>query len=233
MARRPPLQKDASNIMPPTPSLITVWLVEDNRPFRETLAGLLERTEGFSCPQAVGNAEKSLRLLATQPAPDIILLDINLPGLDGIEAVRRFKAAAPDLLVLMLTVFEDNERVFDAICAGANGYLLKTASITEILRALREVRTGGAPMSPAIARKVLEMFGRFGGGGTSRGRATLTTREQDVLKALAHGSSMNEISAQLDISYHTVDTHLRHIYAKLHVRSATAAVARAVRDGLV
>ena len=97
-----------------------------------------------------------------------MLLDINLPGLDGIEAVRRFKAAAPDLLVLMLTVFDDNERVFDAICAGANGYLLKTASIAEIVQALREASTGGAPMSPAIARKVLEMFGRFGGGGTSR-----------------------------------------------------------------
>ena len=216
-----------------TPRPITVWLVEDNRPFRETLAGLLGRTAGFSCPQAVGNAEKALRLLATQPAPDVVLLDINLPGLDGIEAVRRFKAAAPNLLVLMLTAFDDNERVFDAICAGANGYLLKTASIAEIVQALREASTGGAPMSPAIARKVLEMFGRFGGGGTSREHTTLTTREQDVLKALAHGSSMSEISAQLNISYHTVDAHLRHIYAKLHVHSATAAVARAVRDGLV
>ena len=222
--------------MPPpiaTQSLITVWLVEDNRPFRETLAGLLNRTEGFSCPQAIGNAEKALRLLAAQPAPDMVLLDINLPGLDGIEAVRRFKAAAPDLLVLMLTVFDDNERVFDAICAGANGYLLKTASIAEIVQALREASTGGAPMSPAIARKVLEMFGRFGGGGTSRDGAALTSREQEVLKALAHGSSMSEISAQLHISYHTVDTHLRHIYAKLHVHSATGAVARAVREGLV
>ena len=216
-----------------TPNPITAWLVEDNRPFREILAGLLDRTECFSCPQAVGNAEKALRLLGTQPAPDVVLLDINLPGLDGIEAVRRFKAVSPDLLVLMLTVFDDNERVFDAICAGANGYLLKTASIAEIVQALREASAGGAPMSPAIARKVLEMFGRFGGGGVSRDRATLTSRELEVLKALAHGRSMSEISAQLNISYHTVDTHLRHIYAKLHVHSATAAVADAAREGLV
>lgn len=216
-----------------TPRPIAVWLVEDNRPFRETLAGLLDRTEGFSCRQSVGNAENALRLLATQPAPDVVLLDINLPGLDGIEAVRRFKATKPDVIVLMLTVFDDNDRVFDAICAGANGYLLKTASIAQIVQALREASTGGAPMSPAIARKVLEMFGRFGGGKSARSSTTLTSREQDVIKALAQGSSMSEISAQLNISYHTVDTHLRHIYGKLHVHSATAAVARAVRDGLV
>lgn len=212
---------------------LTVWLVEDNRTFRETLARLLNRSAGLTCPQAVGNAEKALRLLATQAAPDLMLLDINLPGLDGIEAVSRFKQAAPQTLVLMLTVFDDNERVFDAICAGANGYLLKTASLEQIVAALREARGGGAPMSPAIARKVLEMFGRQRAASPAPDREPLTAREQEVLKALADGRSMSEISAQLHISYHTVDTHLRHIYAKLHVRSATAAVARAVREGLV
>jgi DNA-binding NarL/FixJ family response regulator len=220
-----------------TPSIsvapLTVWLIEDNLDFRDKLARLLNRSPGIICPQAMGNAEQAIRLVTTQPAPDLILLDINLPGLDGIEAVRCFKKSAPDVLVLMLTVFDDNERVFEAICAGANGYLHKTASIEQIVSALREAHDGGAPMSPAIARKVLEMFGRFGSTGSAPAHGPLTAREHEVLKALAEGHSMSEISAQLEISYHTVDTHLRHIYAKLHVRSATAAVARAVREGLV
>jgi DNA-binding NarL/FixJ family response regulator len=212
---------------------LTVWLVEDNRAFRETLSRLLSRSPGIECQHAIGNAERALRLVDEESAPDLILLDINLPGLDGIEAVRRFKKIAPKTLVLMLTVFDDNERVFEAICAGANGYLHKTASIDQIVSALREAHAGGAPMSPAIARKVLEMFGRIRGTTAAPEHAPLTTREHEVVRALAEGHSMSEISAQLDISYHTVDSHLRHIYAKLHVRSATAAVARAVREGLV
>jgi DNA-binding NarL/FixJ family response regulator len=137
------------------------------------------------------------------------------------------------MLVLILTAFEDNHRVFEAICAGANGYLLKTAPIENIVAAIREVRAGGAPMSPTIARKVLEMFGRFGRATPSAASESLTDRERGVLQALADGLSMQEISGRLGISYHTVDSHLRHIYAKLHVRSATAAVAKAVREGLV
>jgi DNA-binding NarL/FixJ family response regulator len=210
----------------------TVWLIEDNAAFRRALARLLGRTPGLACPHALENAEQALRLLRTDSPPDVVLMDINLPGMNGIAAVRLCKAAAPNALILMLTVFEDNDRVFEAICAGANGYLLKTAPLAAIVAAIHEARQGGAPMSPSIARKVLDMFGRFGGARARAESEHLTPREHEVVKALAEGLSMSEISAKLDISYHTVDTHLRHIYTKLHVRSATAAVAKAVREGL-
>jgi DNA-binding NarL/FixJ family response regulator len=210
----------------------TVWLIEDNAVFRRTLGRLLDGTDGLSCPHAFGNAEQALSSLRSHAPPDLALMDINLPGMSGIAAVRKFKETAPETLVLMLTVFEDNDRVFEAICAGANGYMLKTAPLESIIAAITEARGGGAPMSPSIARKVLAMFGRFGGPHGHGEKVQLTPREQEVLHALAEGLSMSEISGKLDISYHTVDTHLRHIYSKLHVRSATAAVAKAVREGL-
>lgn len=214
------------------PGTSIVWLIEDNAVFRRTLARLLERTAGLNCPQAFGNAEQALRALRDGRAPDFVLMDINLPGMNGITAVRKFKEAAPNALILMLTVFEDNDRVFDAICSGANGYLLKTAPLESIVAAIAEAREGGAPMSPSIARKVLGMFGKFGGTHSHGATIQLTPREREVLQALAEGLSMSEISGKLNISYHTVDSHLRHIYSKLHVRSATAAVAKAVREGL-
>ncbi len=210
----------------------TVWLVEDNAVFRKTLGKLLDATAGLSCPHTFGNAEQALRSLHTSPAPNLVLMDINLPGMNGIAAARKFKEIAPDTLILMLTAFEDNDRVFEAICAGANGYLLKAAPLDSIVSAIAEARNGGAPMSPSIARKVLAMFGRFGGAQSHGEKVQLTPREQEVLHALAEGLSMSEISGKLNISYHTVDTHLRHIYGKLHVRSATGAVAKAVREGL-
>jgi DNA-binding NarL/FixJ family response regulator len=208
----------------------TVWVVEDNDEYRRTVQDLVHLTDGFSCPQAFSSGEQLFEHLNQHLAPDGLLLDIGLPEMDGIEVVRRMSRLAPDTRVVMLTIHEDNDLIFQAICSGASGYLLKTADSTAIVQALREAFQGGAPMTPQIARRVLNFFTQM------RAPAwdyQLTDRERDVLRELIEGKTKRQMGKSLFLSEHTVDSHLRNIYTKLHVHSRTEAVVKAIKENLV
>ncbi|MHC1766043.1 MAG: response regulator transcription factor [Verrucomicrobiia bacterium] len=202
---------------------ITVSIVEDNDQVRTTLARLIDRAEGFSCLSHFSSAEAALEGLARE-RPHVVLMDINLPGIDGVECVRRLKQVAPEILVIMLTVYEDTENIFNALAAGATGYLLKRTSTKELLAAIQEVQRGGSPMTTHIARKVVQSFQRTGT--SPRPTENLSPREQEVLDFLAKGFLYKEIADNLGISYETVHTYIRRIYEKLQVRTRTEAVAK-------
>jgi DNA-binding NarL/FixJ family response regulator len=209
---------------------ITVAIVEDQPALREGLALLIGGTRGFACTGSYGTMEEGLRGLE-QSAPDVLLCDIGLPGMSGIEGVRRATARAPKLHILMLTVYADNEHVFEAICAGAHGYLLKDTPPERLVEALRELAAGGAPMSPEIARKVVTMFQRTAPPRDAGHR--LTPRELELLQALAEGHSYKTAARALDLSIDTVRFHVRNVYEKLHVHSKSEAVILALKRGLV
>jgi DNA-binding NarL/FixJ family response regulator len=173
-----------------------------------------------------GNAEAALQHLPADN-PDVVLMDINMAGMDGIECVKRLKTLAPQIQILMLTVYEDTERIFKALAAGATGYLLKRLDPDELLQAIRDVHAGGSPMSNSIARKVVASFQKANVAGEKQN--LLTAREQAVLDCLAQGLAYKQIGDQLNISINTIRTHLRHIYEKLHVQSRTEAVAKYLR----
>jgi DNA-binding NarL/FixJ family response regulator len=213
-----------------SPDPIDVWLIEDNASFRRTLRRALDETEGLRCGRELGSCEAAFEALAAGAAPDVVLLDVGLPGMSGIEALPRFEELAPTAKVIVLTVYEDDDKIFRALCAGAVGYLLKTASLERIGEAVREAMDGGAPMNPKIARRVLNLFTRFSRPGKDYG---LTEREHQILQLLVGGLIKKEIADKLSISFYTVDTHLRSIYQKLRVTTRQAAVARALKEGLV
>lgn len=208
---------------------ISIWLVEDNRTFRDTVARVLNRVEGMECTGSFTSSEDALEALKEGRVPDIILLDVQLPGQSGLEAVRIIKAISPSTRVVMLTVFDDHQKIFQAICAGASGYMLKTAPVDRIVEAIREALDGGAPMNPNVARSVLDMFARLA---APKFDYSLTTREQNILELMTKGLTKKEIASQLSLSYHTVDTHLRNIYTKLHVHNRSGAVAKAFKERL-
>jgi DNA-binding NarL/FixJ family response regulator len=208
---------------------VSVWLVEDNHTFRNTVARVLDRIESVECSQHFSNAEDALDAMAGGGVPDVILLDVELPGQDGIAAVQRIKSLSPATRVVMLTVFDDHEKVFKAICAGASGYLLKTSSVDRIVESIHEALAGGAPMTPRVAGSVLQMFSKMA---RPRHDYGLTQREQSILEQMTQGFIKKEIAERLSLSYHTVDTHLRNIYTKLHVHSRTGAVAKALNERL-
>lgn len=208
---------------------IAVWLVEDNETFRNTVARALSRVPDLECSHRFGNAEEALEALRKGALANVILLDVELPGMNGIEAVGRIKSLSPSTRVIMLTVVDSHNKVFNAICAGASGYLLKTSPGEKIVEAIHEVHTGGAPMTPQVARSVLDMFTRFQAPREDYG---LTERERRILELMIEGLIKKEIADQLSISYHTVDTHLRNIYTKLHVHTRTGAVAKAIKERL-
>ena len=205
---------------------ITVAIVEDNEQLRATLARVLNRAEGFRCVNHYGDAESALQALP-KDAPEVVLMDINLPGMNGVECVRRLKQALPKTQVVMLTVYEDTENIFNALAAGAAGYLLKRTKSAELLEALREVHRGGSPMTTHIARKVTQSFQRAGP--SSQPTENLSEREQEVLDCLSQGFLYKEIAEKLGISYETVHTYIRRIYEKLQVRTRTEAVAKFLR----
>lgn len=209
---------------------LAIWLVEDNDLYRETTAELIAETDGMSCPVAVDSCEAALDRLEAGALPDIVLMDIGLPGMSGIDGARQVRARVPDCRVIMLTIHEEDDKVFQAICAGASGYLLKPTLPERVVRAIREVHEGAAPINPFIARKVLDLFGRFTGPAADYG---LTSRENEILQLMVDGLTMNAIADRLFLSYHTVDTHIRNIYGKLHVRSRSRAVAKAIRERLI
>lgn len=200
---------------------ISVSIVEDDVKFRGTLARLIDSTKGFRCVSQHPNAENALVELPVS-RPEVVLMDINMPGMSGVDCVRPLKQLLPEVQIVMLTVYEDTDLIFKALSAGAAGYLLKQSSPDQIVHAVQNVQAGGSPMSSQIARKVVASFQQQGVGQPDYQK--LTAREQQVLDQLARGSTYAEIGEALKISYDTVRAHIRHIYEKLHVQTATQAV---------
>jgi DNA-binding NarL/FixJ family response regulator len=203
--------------------MTTISIVEDNDQLRATLARLIGREAGFQCISNYASAEAALAGLPND-RPNVVLMDINLPGLNGVECVRRLKQILPDTLAVMLTAYEDTESIFNALAAGASGYLLKRAPRAELLEAIREVRSGGSPMTPHIARLVVQSFQKAAP--SAPATENLSAREQEVLDCLSKGFLYKEIADKLGISYETVHTYIRRIYEKLQVRTRTEAVAK-------
>ena len=208
----------------------TLWITEDHAPFRRTIARLLGVEEGLKVTAQFDSSEGLLKALAGAENPDLLLLDVGLPGMSGLDALRLIKEKAPKTLVIILTVFEDDDKIFQAICAGAAGYLLKTSSAVEIVQAVRDALEGGSPMNPRIARRVLEMFSKLAPKHSDYG---LSEREKEMLQLMTTGLIKKEIADRVQLSIHTVDTYLRRIYEKLQVNTRTGAVAKALKEGLV
>jgi DNA-binding NarL/FixJ family response regulator len=202
--------------------MIKVAIVEDDKGIRQSLEWLLEASSEFSCVAACGSAEEALEILP-KAAPQVVLMDINLPLRSGIECTARLKELLPEVQVIMITVYDDSEKVFNALRAGASGYILKRATPEKILQAIREVHAGGVPMSGEIARQVLGAFREPAPASAPSEEQNLSRREQEILELLAQGCSNKDIASKLSISVETVTWHLRHIYSKLHVRSRTQA----------
>jgi DNA-binding NarL/FixJ family response regulator len=202
---------------------IRVAIVEDDRSVRENLAVLLNAAPGFCCVASCASAEEAWQSLPAA-APEVVLMDIHLPGRSGIACVARLRTLLPQTQVIMLTIEEDAEQIFESLKAGATGYLVKHVAPEEILAAVSEVHEGGAPMSSHIARKVVTAFRQPSTGGTNE--AALSPREEEVLRLLAKGHRSKEIAEELGLGIGTVNTYVRHIYEKLHVRSRAEAVAR-------
>ncbi|HEY2084409.1 MAG TPA: response regulator transcription factor [Verrucomicrobiae bacterium] len=206
--------------------MISVSIIDDEKELRESITTFINGSPGFRCVSAYGSADVALHHLPEE-RPDVVLMDINMPGMGGIECVERLKKVMPDVLIVMLTVYEDSEQIFRALAAGASGYLLKRLSPTRLLQAIREVYAGGSPMSNSIARKVVASFQKAKT--TNEKQPHLSPREQAVLDCLAKGLTYKQIADQLEISIDTIRTHLRRIYEKLHVQSRTEAVAKYLR----
>ncbi len=207
-----------------------LWVVEDDALYRKTISGLLHGVEGIRCDHAFSRCEDALRALDTEPAPDVVLMDLGLPGMNGIEGTMRVREISPATRVIILTIHEDNEKIFDALCAGASGYLLKSSPPDEIEHAMVEVLKGGAPINAQIARKMLTMFTNLAG---PRTPSPLTHREREILRLMVDGLTKKQIAEQVILSYHTIDTHIKNIYAKLEVHTRGSAVAKALSDHLL
>jgi DNA-binding NarL/FixJ family response regulator len=201
---------------------IRIAIVEDHSELRESWRKIIDDSPSFECLECFATAEQALREIPLYK-PDVVLMDINLPGMSGIECTRLLRLEIPRLQVLILTVYEDSERIFEALEAGASGYLLKRTSPEQLLEAIVEVRNGGSPMTSEVARKVVQSF-RKPAKTSAAEVAKLTPREEEILKLLAQGYVTKEISDKLGITYFTSQTHLKNIYEKLHVRSRTEAV---------
>lgn len=210
---------------------INVWILEDHEVFAKQVRRLINDEDDMTCPHHFATAADLYeKLRFTSESPDLLLLDIGLPRRDGIEVLGDLRRIMPNLKVVILTSFDDREKVYRAICSGASGYLLKSADPEEILAGIRDVIHGSSALSSPIAKMILEGFSRYG---PVESIEPLTTREEDVLRYLVKGLIKKEIADQLAISQHTVDMHLRSVYRKLHVRSQTEAVSKALRQGIV
>ena len=209
---------------------IKVTIIEDERDIREGLAMLVNYTDGFQCVGKYGSMEEAITSIRHR-TPDVILSDIGLPGMDGIEGIRRIKETYPNMTILILSVYQDNDRIFDALCAGAVGYLLKKTPPSKILDSLREAVSGGAPMSPEVARKVITIFKDFRP--PEEVDYDLTPHEIRILKLLVEGHSYKTAAKQLNVTPSTISFHLTNIYEKLQVHSKTEAVAKALQHRLI
>jgi DNA-binding NarL/FixJ family response regulator len=202
---------------------IAVSIVEDDVRVRGSLVKLIDGAPGFRCVSNHSSAEDALREIPKHK-PDVVLMDINLPGINGVECVRQLKPSLPATQIIMLTVYQNTEHIFNALAVGATGYMLKQTPPAELLAAIKEVHAGGSPMSGHIARKIVQSFQKPAPDST--GSESLSPREAEVLELLAKGFLYKEIAESMKVTYATVHTHIRHIYEKLHVRSRTEAVAK-------
>jgi DNA-binding NarL/FixJ family response regulator len=211
----------------PPSDAIRVWLVDDNLSFRTAVARVINGVPGIECSGSFTSSEDTIDALHAGQVPDVILLDVNLPGQSGLEALHTLKALAPDVQVVILTVFDDAEKIYESVRMGASGYLLKTSTPQQIIEAIHEVRAGGSPMNPRVTRTVMDLLAKMTAPLTQN---KLTERERDVLRLMCQGLSTKQIADTLKLSYHTIDTHVRNIYTKLKVHSRSEAVARALND---
>ncbi|HKF59615.1 MAG TPA: response regulator transcription factor [Blastocatellia bacterium] len=211
-------------------SIIKAAIIEDQRDIREGLTMLIDGTPGYECTGSYRSMEEALDRIKAQ-VPDVVLCDIGLPGMSGIEGIHILKERYPNLQLLMLTVYDDDDRIFDALCAGACGYMLKRTSPARLLECLKEAVTGGAPMSPEIASRVIALFREIRP--PERAEYELTPHETRLLKLLVEGHNYTTAAKELNVSYNTVKFHMRHIYEKLQVHSKSEAVAKAMRERLI
>ncbi|MEM6344212.1 MAG: response regulator transcription factor [Bacteroidota bacterium] len=205
---------------------IYIAIVEDDPEIRQLLTLILNGSPGFSCSHSYPDAESALAGLTHEP-PDVVLMDIQLPGMSGIECTQQLRELHPKLDIIMLTVQEENDDIFDSLCAGATGYLVKETPPTKLLAAIEEAKAGGSPMSPRIARRVIGSFHQ------SPVKSPLSARETEVLGLLCEGRNYRQIADQLFVSTNTVKAHIKHIYEKLHVHNRAEAVRKAMQDKLV
>jgi len=212
--------------------MINVMVVEDNDAIREGLKILIDGTEGYGCMAAYPRCDVMLKTL-DKLKPDVLLMDLGLPGMSGIEGIKHAKLLLPELTILVLTVYEENELVFDALCAGACGYLVKKTPPSKLLEAIHEAYHGGSPMSANIARKVIDFFQQKKQFLPQKQQSILTPREREILSGLVEGKSFKSIADSLFISIETVRFHFRNIYKKLHVHSQSEAVAKAIKEGII
>jgi DNA-binding NarL/FixJ family response regulator len=214
---------------PSAVALVKVAIVEDQRKFREALSAIIEGTEGFRCAGSFRSMEEALDKIG-RDLPEVVLVDIGLPGMSGIEGISLLKQRYPQLILLVHTVYEDDERIFDALCAGASGYLLKRTPPARLLENLREAAGGGAPMTPEIASRVVSLFREYH---PPNRNYDLSPHELRILKLLMNGHNYKTAAAELDVTTHTISFHLQKIYEKLHVNSKTEAVAKALQNRLI
>ncbi len=213
------------------PSKVSVWLIEDHAEFRNMVGWQINQIPDLRCTRSFSSCEEALSALAQGLAPEVILCDVGLPGMDGITGISAIKAVSPSTHIVMLTVHDDHNKVFGAICAGASGYLLKDASEEALTSAIHEVLNGGAPMTPRVAKLVLEKFARQNA--APRDDYGLSAREKEVLELMVAGLIKKEIAERIGVSHHTVNNHLRSIYDKLHVHTRGGAVAKALNERLL
>jgi DNA-binding NarL/FixJ family response regulator len=209
----------------------TIWVVEDSPVYRQTIAEVLDQSRRYRCSRQFGDAEEALGALGDgRELPRLILMDLALPGMSGAECVKAIRRRNPSIPVVMLTVHQSNDRIFEAICAGASGYLLKSCSRDDLMSGIENVLDGGAAMDAQIARRVLQMFTRMA---TPQADYGLSEREREILQHLVDGETKAAIADALGLSPHTIDGHVRNIYMKLHVNNRSGAVAKALRENLL
>jgi len=209
--------------------MANIGIIEDNKKIRQLIQRYLDMQDGMDCTVAVESVEEMLEYLESYPKPDVMLMDIQLPGMTGIEGMKIFQEKYPEIEIIMLTDYHDSHKIFDSLKAGASGYLLKHTSLPEIKEAIDLLLSGGAPMSPQIARKVITHFNETG---QKQTQSNLTAREQDIVNGLVDGLSYKMIADRLSISIDTVRAHIRNMYKKLHVNSKAEVIAKSLRGEL-
>ncbi|MBK9097420.1 MAG: response regulator transcription factor [bacterium] len=207
----------------------SVWVIEDNPHFRRTLVELINQSEDYRCAGFYSSCEEAFNFLSESEPPEIILLDIGLPGISGLDGIKMFKEISPSTLILILTIHDDHNSVFEAISSGASGYLLKDSSPEKVINAFNEVLSGGASINPQIAKKVIERFKEIL---PATSNYHLTSREKEILKHLVEGLNKKQIAEKLFLSFHTVNTHIKNIYEKLQVNTRSAVVSKAYKEKL-